>query len=48
MRKKEKKMSSTLSYIFIITLGGFLAGLLFYSFYLVLTSKDEKYRTKKS
>ena len=41
-------MSSTLSYILIFALGGLLMGLLFYSFYLVLTSKDDKYRTKKS
>jgi len=41
-------MSSTLSFILIVALGGFLLGLLFYSFYLVLTSKDEKYRVKKS
>ena len=41
-------MSSAISYILTIILGGFLAVLLFYSFYLVLTSKDEKYRAKKS
>ena len=41
-------MSSTLSYILIIALGGFLLGLLLYSFYLVLTSKDGKSHPKKS
>lgn len=41
-------MSSTLSFILMIALGGFLLGLLFYSFYLVLTSKDEKPPAKKS
>jgi len=33
-------MTNLISYISIIVLGGFLLGLTFYSFYLVLTSKD--------
>jgi len=41
-------MSSTISFILMIALGGFLLGLLLYSFYLVLTSKDDKTRVKKS
>ncbi len=37
-------MTSLFSYVAIIVLGGLLLGMLVYSFYLVLTSKDEHYK----
>ena len=34
-------MGAYLNYLLIILFGGFLLGLMFYGFYIVLTSKDE-------
>lgn len=39
-------MNEIFSYILVIILGGFLLGLLFYSFFIVLISKDENYKPK--
>ena len=38
-------MNDIMTWIGIISLGSLLMGLLFYSFYIVLVSKDENYRT---
>lgn len=39
-------MNEIITYALIIIMGGFLMGLLFYSFFIVLISKDEEKKTE--